>query len=113
MRIAHAGHPPALVVDGAGARFIELAGDPLLGIDWAGERHEDVVDLHTVEAIILYSDGMVETRRRDLGAGMEQLRSIAAEVVAGTDSPAAQLAVRLVDDDHEDDVTTLVIHRRR
>ena len=44
---------------------------------------------------------------------MERLRSIAADVIGATDFPAAQLAAHLVDDDHEDDVTTLVIHRRR
>ena len=112
MRISHAGHPPAVVVGDDGVEFVELDGDPLLGLESRRPRHERLVDLTGVQAIVLYSDGLIETRRRDLIAGMAALAAVAADVVGTpTASPAAHLAAELVDPGHEDDVTTLVIHR--
>ncbi len=112
MRVSHAGHPPVLVVGEDGTAFVELDGDSLLGLDWTRERHERTVDLSGVDAIVLYSDGLVESRRRDLDTGMDALRRAATDVIAERRaSPAAQLAAVLVEADHEDDVTTLVIHR--
>lgn len=112
MRISHAGHPPALVVGADGPAYVELDGDPLLGLLPDRPRHDRVIDLADVEAIVLYSDGLIETRRRNLLDGMDALLVAAATMhddVAGT--PTSHLAAQLVDPEHEDDVTTLVIHR--
>ena len=113
MRISHAGHPPALIIGTDGPAFVELDGDPLLGLDPTRARHERVVDLAGVDAVVLYSDGLIETRRRDLTAGMAALHDAAADLVGQPGgSPTAYLAAHLVEPGHEDDVTTLVIHRR-
>ena len=61
--------------------------------------------------IILSSDGLVETRRRNLIVGMDELREAAVRVVGDGGSPASRLAALLVTADHEDGVTTLVIDR--
>jgi chemotaxis family two-component system sensor kinase Cph1 len=112
LRISHAGHVPALLVNDAGADFVPLDGDHLLGFR-AGRRTDRVVQLAVGDTLALYSDGLVETRRSPLDDGLAHLRKEAADVLAGrlTDDRAAELASRLLGEDHDDDVTVLLIGR--
>jgi serine phosphatase RsbU (regulator of sigma subunit) len=62
-RVALAGHPPPVLVsvDGASCRCLgDQNVSPLLGLPDA-ERSETVVDLVPGVAVILYTDGLVET----------------------------------------------------
>jgi len=94
-RIRSAGHPPALrwcartrawVVDGARGAALGITSDPAME------------DTHGVlapgEALMFYTDGVVEARGADIDDGIEALREIARDVVAAgfVGAPARILA---------------------
>ncbi|MGJ7881021.1 SpoIIE family protein phosphatase [Streptomyces rochei] len=75
----NAGHPPPLVVGPDGAtRFLEAGHGPLigmsatlrLGLDWPDATEE----LPPESILLLYTDGLVESRDRPIDAGMAKLR---------------------------------------
>ncbi|TLS40473.1 PAS domain S-box protein [Streptomyces montanus] len=71
--IARAGHPPpALVHPDGTVHFPELAPDPPLG---AAEPPFDTVELTVPEGslLVLYTDGLVESAKRDIDEGMAEL----------------------------------------
>ena len=64
---------------------------------------------------MLYSDGLVENRRRGLDAGLDELVSVAAQAACGVAEDPARLLEYLVDRmltgyEQDDDVTVLVLH---
>ncbi|MET0144040.1 MAG: SpoIIE family protein phosphatase [Ilumatobacteraceae bacterium] len=113
-RIAHAGHVPALVVRSEGATLLESGGDPLLGFS-TSPRQEQRLTLGPGDALVLYSDGLVEQRRRPIDVGLALLCAEAHAVVADSERDAVDIAERLAgrlhDDDDEDDTSVLVIRR--
>ena len=94
IRIVNAGHPPPLVVRQSGVEEIDRGG-PALGLIDAAEFKEQVVDLLSGEILLIYSDGLIETRNAE-GAffGEERLRSLRTGSCA---SGAADLGERLVE----------------
>jgi len=74
LRIASAGHPPAMLLDreSAAVRQITAAGPPLgvvHGATWATTEHE----LGDDEVVLLYTDGLIERRGEDIDAGLARL----------------------------------------
>ncbi|MGW7431735.1 SpoIIE family protein phosphatase [Streptomyces sp. NPDC054861] len=73
-RIANAGHPPPLVrrADGTVRILDDVLGVPL-GVGGFPFRTAEI-ELRDGDTLALYTDGLVETRDRDLGVGIEALR---------------------------------------
>ena len=98
-RFASAGHVPPLVVGpDAGARFLEGAPNPPLGVFDSSGHEEIAVELEPGSTIVLYTDGLVEERGVSIDAGLEALRRAAAQP-----SDPEELCDHLVD-------TMLAIH---
>ncbi|MGW4897494.1 SpoIIE family protein phosphatase [Kitasatospora sp. NPDC004240] len=110
--MARAGHPPPAVVqpDGA-AGFLDLPAGPPLGL--GGMPFEAAeVRLPPGSSLVLYTDGLVEDRTRDIGIGLDVLSASLAhpgrspqevcEAVLGTLLPARQT----------DDIALLVARTR-
>ncbi|MEV7806204.1 SpoIIE family protein phosphatase [Microbispora sp. NPDC088329] len=73
-----AGHPPPLLVTGDGqGRFLEDAGNPLLGLYHGRPWTSAVAPLPPHSTLLLYTDGLIERRGEDLGEGLERLRRCA------------------------------------
>jgi serine phosphatase RsbU (regulator of sigma subunit)/GAF domain-containing protein len=110
--ISHAGHVPALLVSDRGAEFVPLDGDSLLGFR-VGRRTERRVELARGDTLVLYTDGVVETRRLPLDRGLARLRDEAGDLLATgvIDDRASELAARLLGEHHDDDVTVLLARR--
>ncbi|MEU0032839.1 MULTISPECIES: SpoIIE family protein phosphatase [unclassified Streptomyces] len=90
--IARAGHPPpALVHPDGTVHFPELATDPPLG---AAEPPFETVELPVPEGslLVLYTDGLVESAKRDIDEGMAELAELLRTVRKnGTDTDLEQL----------------------
>jgi anti-sigma regulatory factor (Ser/Thr protein kinase)/putative methionine-R-sulfoxide reductase with GAF domain len=94
MRIASAGHPPPVIIGADGeARLLEIAAAPPLGTLPFPAHNEFETALGPGEAILLYTDGLIERRGEPLTAGLERLRA-AASVVAS----AEEICQRVMDE---------------
>ncbi|MCW2608381.1 MAG: domain S-box-containing protein [Frankiales bacterium] len=112
LQLAGGGHPPPIVVTAAGtARQVELEGGAL---GWPLAGSDGVVEtcLEPGDALVLYTDGLVEARK-DIVQGLAELAVLAGTLV---DLPAGAFAQALVDDalrgaDRRDDTLALVLRR--
>ncbi|GAB3352326.1 SpoIIE family protein phosphatase [Modestobacter lapidis] len=116
VRWSTAGHPPPLLLSAEGAATLldEEPPDLLLGVDADRPRMDRVATVEVGGTLLLYTDGLVERRDRDLDAGMEELREVLAELSA---LPLQQLCDRLLQrmflPDTEDDVALLAVRVHR
>ncbi|MFI6831488.1 PP2C family protein-serine/threonine phosphatase [Kribbella sp. NPDC050241] len=77
-----AGHPPAILFDAWAGRWQTRESDgPLLGLMEAPEFAVNHGQLKLGDALFLYSDGMVETPRRDIVRGTDRLAGHAERLV--------------------------------
>jgi PAS domain S-box-containing protein len=109
----NAGHlPPLLLSTGAVPRLDPTeAGTPL---GWASPRQQHAFRLPPGNTAVLYSDGLVENRRRGLDAGLDELVAVAAQAPPGVAGHPDRLLEYLVDrmlagHEQDDDVTVLVL----
>ncbi|WFE29007.1 SpoIIE family protein phosphatase [Solwaraspora sp. WMMD791] len=111
LTLASAGHPAPLIrrpgTPTARAEFAEVPPGVPLGL--AGPREPVDVVLHPGDTLLMFSDGVVERRGRDLGAGMSALASAIA--ATGTSDPRNLCAVAsaAVAGTTDDDVAVLAV----
>src|SRR6266508_5368436 len=106
-----AGHPPAIHFDAWSGRWQTRDTDgPLLGLLEKPEFAASTGQLKQGDALLLYSDGMVETRRRDIRLGIDKLVGHAERLVAKEFAGAAQVLVDEIGGAH-DDAALVLIHR--
>ncbi|MCA1681074.1 MAG: SpoIIE family protein phosphatase [Actinobacteria bacterium] len=112
LRYACAGHPPPAITAADGAPYLAWEGrsvplDASVGAPIA--RDESELLLRPGERVVLYTDGLIESRLRDLDSGMDELL---AELASNPDVAAATLIHKLRDTDHADDVCVLAARLR-
>ncbi len=110
LRWANAGHlPPVLLPHTGPARLLRDVLDVPLGVPALGARGESETCLEPGDTLLLYTDGLVETRRGDIECDVERLR----ERVSGHRAPdGPQVLVDLLAGgltDLPDDVALLAI----
>ncbi|NAZ85842.1 ATP-binding SpoIIE family protein phosphatase [Kineococcus indalonis] len=111
LRWANAGHLPPLLrrADGR-VQVLGLDGDLLLGVDPGAVRHEHVTDVFPGDVLVLYTDGLVERRDRDLDDGIGLLAAVLSGP-DGLDATAwADALVAGLEEDALDDAALLVLH---
>ena len=113
--LAVAGHPLPLVVRADGT--VETAGVPgtLLGMFRDVTVERKVVRLDPGDAIILYTDGVIEARSAGVPFGEERLKALAKTMAAdGASQIAAAIGAAVAEyrDVHDDDLAVLVIRRK-
>jgi diguanylate cyclase (GGDEF)-like protein len=111
LRWCNAGHLPPLVVAADGeAVVLESRHDLLLGLGLETSRADLSLPLPAGSTLLLYSDGLIETRNADLDHGLERLRT-AARSVATLDVAELcdELVSAMVGVSPHDDVTVLAV----
>lgn len=110
--IRTAGHPPAIHrVSGSGRWEVLDSEGPALGI-LAGAEYPPVLGrLGREDALLLYTDGMVETPTRDMGLGIDRMLGQAERRLRGDFDGGAARLVDAVGSRH-DDRALLLVHRR-
>jgi serine phosphatase RsbU (regulator of sigma subunit) len=112
LRHSSAGHPPPAVLTPDGKAFL-LDAEPtelLLGVAPGSERREHVTVLDRGTTVLLYTDGLVERRDRDIDAGTAELVAVLEECAGlPLDELCDQVLERLFLPDAEDDVAMLAV----
>ncbi len=87
--LARAGHPVPAIVDPDGtAEFLDLPAGPPLGL--GGLPFEETeIRLPEGSLLVLYTDGLIESRQRDIDAGLDAMRKVLGDVHVRPDGPAA------------------------
>lgn len=110
--VRSAGHPPVAHFQANTGRWriLDQAGGPALGL--VPEASFDVVtgSLGTHDALLLYTDGLVERSRRDISQGIDKLLGHGERLVrSGFEGSANSLVSQLGSGD--DDCGLVVVHR--
>jgi PAS domain S-box-containing protein len=109
----NAGHPPPLLVlrDGV-AEYLTGGHGIVLGLGDAGQaRPEATAVLPRGSTLVLYTDGLIETRERPIDEGLESLRRHAAALARHRLEPFADLLLERARPPHNDDDVALLAIR--
>jgi hypothetical protein len=107
-----AGHPPAVHRQAGSGRWQVLRSEgPILGLIEDAEFTSLRGRIGPGDAVLLYTDGMVEEPRRDIDLGIDRMLGEMESLLRGTwDDAANRLAVSL--GSRDDDRAIVVVHRR-
>ncbi len=119
--LARAGHPmPAVVTPDGTVEYLDLPAGPPLGL--GGLPFEEVeIELPEGSLLVLYTDGLIESRRRDIDTGLDAMRKVLGDVHWDDGSALARpsldticdsLVDALVPGQAEDDAALLVARTR-
>jgi serine/threonine-protein kinase RsbW len=113
LRLASAGHLPPLLLAGGSASYLPVAPSRMLGappspspvVEWAGV-------LPVEGTLLLFTDGLVESRSADLDEGLDRLLSACAESsAADPDGLCERLLSSLTGRHRADDIALLALTR--
>ncbi|WP_370366419.1 SpoIIE family protein phosphatase [Catenulispora sp. GP43] len=111
--VAAAGHPsPAVVARDGSVEYLELPTGPPLGL--GGSAYEAVeLPIDEGSTLVLYTDGLVESREQDIGTGLERLRAALAGPGRDPEELCASAIGGLLPERPSDDVALLAARARR
>ncbi len=107
LELVVAGHPPPLLISPAGeASFLDAAAGIPLGVSDLARYRSETFAFEPGATLLLYTDGLVESRTEPIDAGLERLRSLASGN-GSVEALCAKVVARLVPDERHDDVALL------
>ncbi|MCW2848841.1 MAG: Stage sporulation family protein [Marmoricola sp.] len=107
-----AGHPPAVWLHAGSGRWDVLNSDgPVLGL--IDEADFDVVrgTLESGDGLLMFTDGLVETARRDISLGMDKLAGLGERLFQRGFDGGAQMLIDSMEQT-DDDRALVLVHRR-
>ncbi|MFG2985107.1 SpoIIE family protein phosphatase [Streptomyces sp. NPDC048258] len=110
--MARAGHlPPLLVAPDGTTEIVDLPAGPPLGL---GGMPFETAEFHLAEGsqLVLYTDGLVEERTRDIGEGLELLRAALSHPDRDPHESCRAVLDLLLPDRPADDVALLIARTR-
>lgn len=114
LEVAAAGHPPPLVVPAGGdGAFLPVRGGVPLGASEVARYEAERFPFPVDAVLVLYTDGLIETRGESLDRGLERLRAAASGGGGDVERLCANLVARLVPDRRADDVAIIAARMPR
>ena len=109
--VANAGHPPPLLVTGAGAEFVQTpVGRPLGAGRFTAESA--TFTMPAGSTLFCYTDGLIERRSEDIDAGLRRLaHEVASVVQQPLDVLISTVIASMRDDSPADDIAVLALRR--
>jgi PAS domain S-box-containing protein len=111
LHVASAGHPPPLLITGGSAEFLPVRPSRMLGappapaVEWTGV-------LPPGGTLVLFTDGLVESRTSDIDTGLARLRAAASRsATADPDELCDRLLGDLAGTHRADDIALLALTR--
>ena len=112
MRLASAGHPPALHVDAGGETTLIRRTGPALGLTTDAEYSEVSLHLEKADRLVLYTDGLLEAVGAAAPADLQQVLHLEAAAGQLLRELRAELKGRNGAGEDPDDVTLLLLDVR-
>ena len=109
-----AGHPPAVKFSaGSGLwKVLDTENGPLLGVLEGAEFPLSYGELGRGDALLLYTDGVIETRTRDLTVGIDRMLGAAERLVSrGFAGGASRICAAALAGETDDRAVVLIWHR--
>jgi serine phosphatase RsbU (regulator of sigma subunit)/anti-sigma regulatory factor (Ser/Thr protein kinase) len=108
VEIVNAGHPPPLLIrrDG-GSDYVPLTGGIPLGAAPTFRYRSAVHEFEMGAAIVLYTDGLVESRSRAIDDGLQRLRELGGSPAAGVEALCSQVVEGMVPEERADDIAII------
>ncbi|MFF9349587.1 SpoIIE family protein phosphatase [Streptomyces sp. NPDC014734] len=107
-RVALAGHPPPVLLPaGRAPRLLDLPTGAPLGVGGVPFR-TTLLELRPGDRLMLYTDGLVETRNEPIDSRLRVLLDLLAAPCASLESACDRVLTALRHPDHDDDVALLV-----
>jgi serine phosphatase RsbU (regulator of sigma subunit)/PAS domain-containing protein/anti-sigma regulatory factor (Ser/Thr protein kinase) len=114
LTVATAGHPgPALVRPDGTVDFPRLPVSPPLGLGAGLPVETAELTVPEGSRLVLYTDGLIEDRTRDLDAGLEALRDALTGPGRTPEATCATVMAAMLSDRPRDDIALLVARTRR
>jgi serine phosphatase RsbU (regulator of sigma subunit) len=110
--IANAGHPLPLVLDPAGARFVQTHVGPPIGVVRGAVYESATVALAPAATLLLFTDGLFERRGETIDDGMDRLRRSAAVHTGTLDELLDGVVTDLLSPGTDDDAAILGVRWR-
>jgi serine phosphatase RsbU (regulator of sigma subunit) len=112
LELATAGHPPALLLTGRGARFLEAPIGPPVGATSSARYTAATATVPRGATLVFVTDGLFERRGEGIDVGLERLRSVAAGAAsAPLEELLDTLVVELTGGVASDDAAILAVRR--
>jgi len=110
--VRSAGHPPAAIREAGSGRWRTIDSEgPVLGLI-EGATYDPVSGvMRHGDALLLYTDGMVETPSRDISLGIDKMLGQAERLLRGEFEGGATRLIETLGSSH-DDRALLLVHRR-
>lgn len=111
LRWARAGHPPPVLVRRGVARELPLSSGLIIGVDPDAGYDEVTTSLRAGDALLMFTDGLVERRDRDIDEALSELLRKASRPVSGIGEYADYL-LRHAGSNTGDDACLVAVHVR-
>jgi serine phosphatase RsbU (regulator of sigma subunit)/anti-sigma regulatory factor (Ser/Thr protein kinase) len=110
VRIANAGHlPPLLLRPDGTAEYLDDGGSVPIGVLDDPVYVEDYTTLEPGSTLLLFTDGLVESRRRTLGEGLTQLAQAAVQGPQNLEELLDHILNEVAEEQPDDDIALLAL----
>jgi serine phosphatase RsbU (regulator of sigma subunit) len=109
LTVASAGHLPPLLLDGEGARFLDMTPSAPIGVAGESDYEETEISVPSRATLVAFTDGLVERRGEVIDTGLARLRGAAAGHGQSLEELIAMLPRELAFDGHHDDTAIVGI----
>jgi CheY-like chemotaxis protein len=110
VRLANAGHPPPLLLTSGGTSYLTQRS-PLLGLRGPATSRATFT-LAPGDALVLYTDGLIERRQQSLDEGLRTLAAAAATVEDDLERFCDRLLTDVGPAEPDDDIAVVVLRRQ-
>ena len=110
LTFANAGHlPPVLIQPDGSTNLVELPPGALIGAGLSTPRETSTVEIESGTILLMYTDGLIESRDEPIDDSIERLRKAAAELDTVILSTFCRRLTTTVEPDGSDDIACIAV----
>jgi len=107
--VVNAGHPPLLLLNGAGGDYVRTEIFPPIGVRGSTEYHAQRIAVPARATIVAFTDGLVERRGETIDTGLERLRALTTNRPPGLEELLTMILTESSEAGYHDDTAILAV----